>query len=162
MNVENVPDQGHAGLGLETEREMSVTIMGAQGDLKGQMAEKTDEQLLDMLSQQDDWTPVALTAAKAELQKRGIHREEAARQPGGNSTGPPMPMEQSGECDDSQRVATYRGARRSLRFCGIGSIIWGLINIVVGASSMAANPVNGISCGDWVVPNRRRHLVKQV
>lgn len=123
---------------------MSVTIMDTQDSLQRQMTEKTDEQLLDMLAQPDDWTSVALDAAKAELQKRAILPEEVAQQSVGNSTEPPMPNEQSAECDDSQRVATYRSARRSLRLCGIGSIIWGLINIVVGASSMEANLVNGI------------------
>jgi hypothetical protein len=118
--------------------------MNKTQELEGQMTEKTDEELLDMLAQRDDWTSAALDSAKAELQKRGVAPKEIAQQVAVNSTSSLTPVEQSGEYVDLQVVAKYRGARRSLRLRGIGSIIWGIIAIAIGASSIEANPVNGI------------------
>jgi hypothetical protein len=44
------------------------------------MAEKSNQQLLDVLAQPADWTPEALEAAKAELAKRNIRRAPAPPQ----------------------------------------------------------------------------------
>ena len=41
-------------------------------ELAGQMVEKPAQELQDMLAQPDDWTPQALGAARAELQKRQL------------------------------------------------------------------------------------------
>jgi hypothetical protein len=46
--------------------------MKAPEDLAAQTAEKTNDQLLEMLKQPDDWLPEALDVARAELQRRGI------------------------------------------------------------------------------------------
>jgi len=50
------------------------------------MAEKTDQQLLDMLAKPSDWTPAALDAARTELQKRNIRVVEVAPQIPPNTT----------------------------------------------------------------------------
>ena len=42
-------------------------------DLASQMAEKTDDQLLAMFKQPEDWLPEALELANVELRQRGIH-----------------------------------------------------------------------------------------
>jgi hypothetical protein len=44
----------------------------APEDLQSQMVGKTNDQLLEMFKQAEDWIPEALAAARAELQKRGI------------------------------------------------------------------------------------------
>jgi hypothetical protein len=46
--------------------------MLAPQDLGKQMSEKTEQDLQAMLFEPDDWTPEALTAARAELQRRNI------------------------------------------------------------------------------------------
>lgn len=45
------------------------------------MAEKTDQQLQDMFARPADWSPQALDAARAELQKRNVSPVEIASQP---------------------------------------------------------------------------------
>jgi TM2 domain-containing membrane protein YozV len=50
-------------------------------ELANLMAQKTDQQLLDMFGRAEDWSPVALDAARAELQKRGIRPVEVAPPP---------------------------------------------------------------------------------
>ena len=52
------------------------------------MAEKTDDQLIQMLRRPDDWLPEALNAARAELQQRGIDTSAITVGP------PPMPAGQ--------------------------------------------------------------------
>ena len=59
--------------------------MNAPPNLQAQMAEKTNEQLLEMLERPEDWLPEALDAANAELQRRGV--EASARQ----TLPPPIP-----------------------------------------------------------------------
>jgi len=44
----------------------------ASEDLASQMAEKTNDQLLAMFEQPEDWIPEALDLARAELQRRGV------------------------------------------------------------------------------------------
>ena len=44
----------------------------ASEDLVAQMAEKTNDQLLEMFRQPDDWHPETLNLAKVELQRRGL------------------------------------------------------------------------------------------
>ena len=46
--------------------------MNTPQNLTGQMAEKSDQQLLDMLKKASDWSSGALEAARAELVKRGV------------------------------------------------------------------------------------------
>jgi hypothetical protein len=50
-------------------------------ELAEQMAAQTDQQLQDMFARPADWTPQALDAARAELQKRGLRPVEAAPPP---------------------------------------------------------------------------------
>ena len=49
--------------------------MKAPDNLHSQMAQKTDEQLLSMFNQPDDWLPEALEAARVELRRRGTDLE---------------------------------------------------------------------------------------
>ena len=49
--------------------------MSTPQELAGQMAQKTDQQLLDMVARPAYWIPRQLDAAKAELQKRNITPE---------------------------------------------------------------------------------------
>ncbi|MGP8201935.1 MAG: hypothetical protein ACLQU4_20785 [Limisphaerales bacterium] len=46
--------------------------MSTPQDLEKQMAEKTEQELQAMFAKPDDWTPEALSGARAELQKRKI------------------------------------------------------------------------------------------
>jgi hypothetical protein len=46
--------------------------MNTPQEFAGLMAEKTDQQLRDMFGRRDDWSPQALDAARAELQRRNI------------------------------------------------------------------------------------------
>ena len=46
--------------------------MNTPQDIEQKIAERTDEELLAMFGQRDDWTPEALEAARIELQKRNI------------------------------------------------------------------------------------------
>ena len=43
-----------------------------------------------------------------------------------------------------QRITRSRSILKRLRVRGIGSVIWGLIAIGVGANAMQVNPINGI------------------
>ena len=52
--------------------------MSAPENLPGQMAEKTNDQLLEMCRRPVDWLPVALDAAKAELRRRGVEASPIA------------------------------------------------------------------------------------
>lgn len=54
--------------------------MSTQSTLPSMMAEKTDQELLDMFSRPADWTPDAIDAARAELQKRGLRPIESSPQ----------------------------------------------------------------------------------
>ncbi len=62
--------------------------MKAPEDLIDQMSEKTNDQLLAVLKQPDDWLPDALDVARAELQRRGIDTNSISVGP------PPMPAGQ--------------------------------------------------------------------
>ena len=46
--------------------------MKAPEDLAAQMAEKTNDQLVEILGRPSDWLPESLEVAKAELQRRGV------------------------------------------------------------------------------------------
>jgi uncharacterized membrane protein YhaH (DUF805 family) len=46
--------------------------MSTPQELAGQMAQKTDQQLLDMFAKPEDWLPEALDAAKVELRQRNV------------------------------------------------------------------------------------------
>ena len=52
--------------------------MNTPEEFRQQMAEKTDQQLLDMLARPDDWTSQALYIAKEELQGRNVRFIEVA------------------------------------------------------------------------------------
>lgn len=72
---ENVPTQE-----LQTEQKrlrvddakLAASPMKAPEDLAVQMADKTNEQLVEMFKRPNDWLPEALHVARAELQRRGI------------------------------------------------------------------------------------------
>src|SRR4051812_15833051 len=46
------------------------------------------------------------------------------------------------EIGDLQRISDYRVVRKSLRTSGIGSIIWGIIAVVVGGLALRVNVLN--------------------
>ena|ERR1051326_1040949 len=54
---------------------MSIPI-----DLPAQAAEKTNEQLLAMFQEPDDWLPEALDVARVELRRRGVDADAASLQ----------------------------------------------------------------------------------
>ncbi|HZF01484.1 MAG TPA: DUF4328 domain-containing protein [Methylomirabilota bacterium] len=53
--------------------------METSQNLAAQMAEKGDEELLAMLAKQDDWSPLAIDAARAELDKRNVDVTQSIR-----------------------------------------------------------------------------------
>jgi hypothetical protein len=60
------------------------------------VAKKTDQELQDMFARPEDWIPLALDAARTELQKRNIRPIEVAAQPAPNvnvedTAGGPIP-----------------------------------------------------------------------
>lgn len=55
--------------------------MNTPRDLADKMAAKTDHELQAMFSRPDDWTPLALDAARAEIQRRNLSPIEVAVQP---------------------------------------------------------------------------------
>jgi rhodanese-related sulfurtransferase len=50
----------------------TLPVHEASENLAAQMADKTNDQLVEMLKQPDDWLPEALDVARTELQRRGI------------------------------------------------------------------------------------------
>jgi hypothetical protein len=97
-------------------------------------AEKSTDELLAVIAEPDDWQPYMLEAAKAQLQRRGV--EFSA----------PIAKAVAGEADfdELQRAANYIALRKKLRVRGIGSILWGVIAIVLGIVAMDTDPVNVI------------------
>lgn len=67
---------------------LAASPMKAPEDLAAQMADKTNDQLAEMLKRPDDWLPEALDVARAELQRRGIDTSAITVGP------PPMPAGQ--------------------------------------------------------------------
>src|SRR5258708_1698326 len=59
--------------------------MNVPEDLSAQMADKTNDQLLAMLKQPEEWLPDALEAARAELRRREIDLDTI------NADPPPIP-----------------------------------------------------------------------
>jgi len=97
-------------------------------------AEKSTDELLAVIAEPDDWHPYLLEAAKAELQRRGVEfRAPIAKAVASES-----------DFDELQRAANYKALRKKLRFRGIGSIVWGVLAIVLGVSAMDADPVNAV------------------
>jgi len=66
----------------------TLPVHEASEDLAAQMVDKTNDQLVEMLKQPDDWLPEALDVARAELQRRGIDTSTI------NVGPPPMPAVQ--------------------------------------------------------------------
>jgi hypothetical protein len=64
-----------------TVKRRSPLEMNTPQQLAEKKAEKTDAQLLDMVPTANDWTPEALDAGRAELQKRNLPIPPAASPP---------------------------------------------------------------------------------
>ena len=63
----------------------------------------------------------------------------------GEAEEPPVPrMPATGRVAELQRAANFRTVRRLLRPAGIGSILFGVIAVGVGASTLREQPLNGV------------------
>jgi hypothetical protein len=98
------------------------------------MTEKSNDELLVMLAQPNDWRPDMLEAAKAQLERRGFEFTAAT----------PQAAPSDPEFDELQRVASRRILLKNLRGRGIGSIIWGLIASGLGIAGMEVDRANAI------------------
>jgi hypothetical protein len=95
------------------------------------MAEKTDEQLLDIFAKPGEWTPEALDAARAELRQRALPL-------------PPEPVQQT--TSPPQEVSRYHPLVRRIvgaaQLIGRGGavanwtvvVIWGILFVLGGVS----------------------------
>jgi len=105
-------------------------------DLAKTMAEKTDEQLLDMFAESWEWTPEALDAARAELRQRAVplppeSAQQIALRPQKISRGLP-PVLFWGVLlvlGGASGRFVLRGTNSSdaLMVVGCGMVIWGLL-----------------------------------
>ncbi len=98
------------------------------------LIEKSDDELLAMLAQADDWQRNMVSGAKTQLERRGFEFVAAVPPTAGSDS----------EFDELHRVADRTVLKKSLRGRGTGSIIWGLIAIGLGLATIADDRINGI------------------